>query len=169
MKNLRVCDDCHNAIKYLSKCTGRVVILRDNRRFHRFEDGLCSCGDFWWYIYSYLYHSLSYCSWKICFIWIHRQGLSLGVNLFDKWIYVNSVADMRHKVDFGMSFSHNGELLDSILGLLGIFAKAWPFLMKRLLDVQIGHIMLYFQGQHGTGASPLRYSLMQCGGGSIEA
>lgn len=37
---------------------------------------------------------------------------------------MNSVADMRHKVDFGMSFSHNGELLDSILGLLGIFAKA---------------------------------------------
>ncbi|EEE55091.1 hypothetical protein OsJ_02835 [Oryza sativa Japonica Group] len=47
MKNLRVCDDCHNAVKYLSKCTGRIVILRDNRRFHRFEDGVCSCGDFW--------------------------------------------------------------------------------------------------------------------------
>ncbi|KAF7037040.1 hypothetical protein CFC21_047517 [Triticum aestivum] len=47
MKNLRVCDDCHNAVKYLSKCTGRVVVLRDNRRFHRFEAGLCSCGDFW--------------------------------------------------------------------------------------------------------------------------
>ncbi|PWZ04010.1 putative pentatricopeptide repeat-containing protein [Zea mays] len=27
MKNLRVCDDCHNAIKYLTKCTGRVVVL----------------------------------------------------------------------------------------------------------------------------------------------
>lgn len=47
MKNLRVCDDCHNAIKYLTKCTGRVVVLRDNRRFHRFEGGVCSCGDFW--------------------------------------------------------------------------------------------------------------------------
>ncbi|GJN18214.1 hypothetical protein PR202_gb05354 [Eleusine coracana subsp. coracana] len=47
MKNLRVCDDCHNAIKYLTKCTGRVVILRDNRRFHHFKDGACSCGDFW--------------------------------------------------------------------------------------------------------------------------
>ncbi|KAG8056021.1 hypothetical protein GUJ93_ZPchr0001g32449 [Zizania palustris] len=47
MKNLRVCDDCHNAIKYLSKCTGRIVVLRDNRRFHQFEDGECSCGDFW--------------------------------------------------------------------------------------------------------------------------
>ncbi|KAF8675868.1 hypothetical protein HU200_047361 [Digitaria exilis] len=47
MKNLRVCADCHNAIKYLTKCTGRVVVLRDNRRFHRFENGMCSCGDFW--------------------------------------------------------------------------------------------------------------------------
>ncbi|CAD6237659.1 unnamed protein product [Miscanthus lutarioriparius] len=47
MKNLHVRDDCHNAIKYLTKCTGRVVVLRDNRRFHRFEDGVCSCGDFW--------------------------------------------------------------------------------------------------------------------------
>jgi hypothetical protein len=47
MKNLRVCDDCHNAIKYLTKCTGRVVILRDNRRFHHFKDGTCSCADFW--------------------------------------------------------------------------------------------------------------------------
>ncbi|KAF8695856.1 hypothetical protein HU200_036731 [Digitaria exilis] len=47
MKNLRVCADCHNAIKYLTKCTGRIVVLRDNRRFHRFENGMCSCGDFW--------------------------------------------------------------------------------------------------------------------------
>lgn len=47
MKNLRVCGDCHTAIKYVSKVTGRVVILRDNNRFHRFEDGVCSCGDYW--------------------------------------------------------------------------------------------------------------------------
>ncbi|KAJ0982335.1 hypothetical protein J5N97_010590 [Dioscorea zingiberensis] len=47
MKNLRVCGDCHTAIKFVSKCTGRVVILRDNNRFHRFEDGVCSCGDYW--------------------------------------------------------------------------------------------------------------------------
>lgn len=48
MKNLRVCGDCHNAINFVSKVTGRVVILRDNNRFHRFEDGVCSCGDYWW-------------------------------------------------------------------------------------------------------------------------
>ncbi|KAJ3702882.1 hypothetical protein LUZ61_006587 [Rhynchospora tenuis] len=47
MKNIRVCNDCHTAIKYLTKCTGRVVILRDLNRFHRFENGTCSCGDFW--------------------------------------------------------------------------------------------------------------------------
>lgn len=47
MKNLRVCGDCHAAIKFMSKCTRRVIIVRDNNRFHRFEDGMCSCGDYW--------------------------------------------------------------------------------------------------------------------------
>lgn len=47
MKNLRVCGDCHTAIKFMSKCTGRVIIVRDNNRFHRFDDGKCTCGDYW--------------------------------------------------------------------------------------------------------------------------
>lgn len=47
MKNLRVCGDCHTAIKFMSKCSQRIIILRDYNRFHRFEDGKCSCGDFW--------------------------------------------------------------------------------------------------------------------------
>ncbi|XP_051138928.1 putative pentatricopeptide repeat-containing protein At5g52630 [Andrographis paniculata] len=47
MKNLRVCGDCHVAIKFISKCTGRIIIVRDNNRFHRFENGECSCGDYW--------------------------------------------------------------------------------------------------------------------------
>lgn len=47
IKNLRVCSDCHTAIKYISKIVGRVVILRDSHRFHHFSDGLCSCGDYW--------------------------------------------------------------------------------------------------------------------------
>ncbi|XP_022856930.1 putative pentatricopeptide repeat-containing protein At5g52630 [Olea europaea var. sylvestris] len=47
MKNLRICGDCHTAIKFMSKCTGRIIIVRDNNRFHRFEDGKCSCGDYW--------------------------------------------------------------------------------------------------------------------------
>ncbi|KAI3733004.1 hypothetical protein L1987_64218 [Smallanthus sonchifolius] len=47
MKNLRICGDCHTAIKFMSKCCGRVIIVRDNNRFHRFEDGKCSCRDYW--------------------------------------------------------------------------------------------------------------------------
>lgn len=47
MKNLRVCGDCHSAIKLISKVTGRVIILRDANRFHHFKDGLCSCNDYW--------------------------------------------------------------------------------------------------------------------------
>ncbi|XP_068634096.1 pentatricopeptide repeat-containing protein At4g13650 [Aristolochia californica] len=46
-KNLRVCNDCHNWIKFVSKISGRVVIVRDAYRFHHFSDGACSCGDYW--------------------------------------------------------------------------------------------------------------------------
>lgn len=46
-KNLRVCGDCHNATKYISKITEREIIVRDSNRFHHFKDGHCSCGDFW--------------------------------------------------------------------------------------------------------------------------
>ncbi|KAF8378631.1 hypothetical protein HHK36_029980 [Tetracentron sinense] len=47
IKNLRVCEDCHNAIKYISKIVGRLIILRDSNRFHHFDGGSCSCGDYW--------------------------------------------------------------------------------------------------------------------------
>ncbi|CAG7886428.1 unnamed protein product [Brassica rapa] len=47
IKNLRVCGDCHNAMKYISKVYDREIVLRDANRFHRFKDGKCSCGDFW--------------------------------------------------------------------------------------------------------------------------
>ncbi|CAA7052746.1 unnamed protein product [Microthlaspi erraticum] len=46
-KNIRMCSDCHNWIKSVSKLLNRVIIVRDRIRFHRFEDGLCSCGDYW--------------------------------------------------------------------------------------------------------------------------
>ncbi|KAJ1259218.1 hypothetical protein BS78_10G137800 [Paspalum vaginatum] len=46
-KNLRVCNDCHEAAKFLSKMVGREIVLRDVRRFHHFVDGTCSCGDYW--------------------------------------------------------------------------------------------------------------------------
>ncbi|XP_052149666.1 pentatricopeptide repeat-containing protein At2g22070 [Oryza glaberrima] len=47
MKNLRVCNDCHAAIKAISKVTDREIIVRDATRFHHFRDGLCSCKDYW--------------------------------------------------------------------------------------------------------------------------
>ncbi|KAE8649658.1 pentatricopeptide repeat-containing protein At1g56690, mitochondrial [Cucumis sativus] len=47
MKNLRVCGDCHAAIKLIAKVTGREIILRDANRFHHFKDGSCSCRDYW--------------------------------------------------------------------------------------------------------------------------
>lgn len=47
IKNLRVCDDCHSAIKYISKLVQREIVVRDVTRFHHFKDGLCSCGDYW--------------------------------------------------------------------------------------------------------------------------
>nr|GMC76805.1 pentatricopeptide repeat-containing protein At2g41080 [Ipomoea batatas] len=47
MKNLRVCNDCHVAIKYISKIKGREIVVRDSTRFHHFKNGHCSCGDYW--------------------------------------------------------------------------------------------------------------------------
>ncbi|KAJ4851113.1 hypothetical protein Tsubulata_040707 [Turnera subulata] len=47
IKNLRICGDCHNAIKIMSNIVGRELIVRDNKRFHHFKDGKCSCGDYW--------------------------------------------------------------------------------------------------------------------------
>ena len=47
VKNLRVCRDCHHVTKLISKVYGREIIVRDRNRFHHFEDGECSCLDFW--------------------------------------------------------------------------------------------------------------------------
>lgn len=46
-KNLRVCLDCHSTMKYISRITGRYIVLKDNYRFHHFNQGSCSCGDYW--------------------------------------------------------------------------------------------------------------------------
>ncbi|KAJ8753390.1 hypothetical protein K2173_019789 [Erythroxylum novogranatense] len=46
-KNLRICGDCHNAFKYMSKLVDREIVVRDGKRFHHFRDGKCSCGDYW--------------------------------------------------------------------------------------------------------------------------
>ncbi|KAG0462681.1 hypothetical protein HPP92_021157 [Vanilla planifolia] len=47
IKNLRVCEDCHNAIKCISLIENRLIILRDSNRFHHFRGGSCSCRDYW--------------------------------------------------------------------------------------------------------------------------
>ncbi|KAL3645122.1 hypothetical protein CASFOL_010302 [Castilleja foliolosa] len=47
MKNLRICNDCHSAIKFISKLVNREIIVRDATRFHHFKNGLCSCREYW--------------------------------------------------------------------------------------------------------------------------
>lgn len=47
MKNLRVCSDCHAALKLISEVTDREIVVRDRNRFHCFRRGSCSCRDYW--------------------------------------------------------------------------------------------------------------------------
>ncbi|XP_057870853.1 pentatricopeptide repeat-containing protein At4g14050, mitochondrial [Cryptomeria japonica] len=47
VKNLRVCGDCHTAIKFISEIVKRKIVVRDANRFHHFDGGQCSCGDYW--------------------------------------------------------------------------------------------------------------------------
>nr|GMD03162.1 pentatricopeptide repeat-containing protein At4g21065 [Ipomoea batatas] len=47
VKNLRVCADCHVAIKLISKIYDREIVVRDRSRFHHFSNGACSCRDYW--------------------------------------------------------------------------------------------------------------------------
>ncbi|XP_061359347.1 pentatricopeptide repeat-containing protein At4g21065-like [Gastrolobium bilobum] len=46
-KNLRICEDCHVAIRFISKITEREITVRDVNRYHHFKHGMCSCGDYW--------------------------------------------------------------------------------------------------------------------------
>lgn len=47
VKNLRICEDCHAAIKLISAVTNREIVIRDKLRFHHFREGSCSCLDYW--------------------------------------------------------------------------------------------------------------------------
>ncbi|KAK4349322.1 hypothetical protein RND71_032077 [Anisodus tanguticus] len=40
IKNLRVCGDCHNALKIASKLVGQEIIMLDAKRFHHLNYGL---------------------------------------------------------------------------------------------------------------------------------
>ncbi|KAF9621850.1 hypothetical protein IFM89_028438 [Coptis chinensis] len=46
-KNLRVCGDCHEMAKFMSKMFAKEIVLRDSNRFHHFNDGRCSCRGYW--------------------------------------------------------------------------------------------------------------------------
>lgn len=46
-KNLRICVDCHVFAKFVAKVEQRRIVIRDPIRYHHFEDGDCSCGDYW--------------------------------------------------------------------------------------------------------------------------
>ncbi|XWS51536.1 hypothetical protein CRYUN_Cryun12cG0184500 [Craigia yunnanensis] len=45
--NLRICNDCHSVFKFVSYVYGRKIVVRDANRFHHFQDGTCSCNDYW--------------------------------------------------------------------------------------------------------------------------
>ncbi|CAA3013799.1 pentatricopeptide repeat-containing At5g39680 [Olea europaea subsp. europaea] len=47
IKNPRTCDDCHSAVKFISKVTNRMIIIRDVNCFHSFKDGCHSYADYW--------------------------------------------------------------------------------------------------------------------------
>ena len=47
MKNLRICGDCHAFAKLVAKTEGKTIVIRDPVRFHHFQDGTCSCRDYW--------------------------------------------------------------------------------------------------------------------------
>ncbi|XP_073006211.1 pentatricopeptide repeat-containing protein At3g62890-like isoform X1 [Typha latifolia] len=47
VKNLRVCGDCHEFSKMVTKVFEREIIVRDGSRFHHIKEGKCSCLDYW--------------------------------------------------------------------------------------------------------------------------
>nr|AKH05213.1 chlororespiratory reduction 2 [Monsonia emarginata] len=46
-KNLRLCEDCHSFTKLISKFAEKEILVRDVNRYHHFQNGVCSCGDYW--------------------------------------------------------------------------------------------------------------------------
>ncbi|KAL3843555.1 hypothetical protein ACJIZ3_000958 [Penstemon smallii] len=47
IKNLRICNDCHEAAKLVSRAFEREIVIRDRHRFHHFKNGSCSCMEYW--------------------------------------------------------------------------------------------------------------------------
>eukprot|EP00250_Pteridium_aquilinum_P013902 c21648_g1_i1 orf=189-3056(-) len=51
-KNIRVCSDCHQAIKVISKIERREILVKDVDCIHHFKDGACSCKDRYYVVNS---------------------------------------------------------------------------------------------------------------------
>ncbi|XVE93042.1 hypothetical protein REPUB_Repub01dG0156000 [Reevesia pubescens] len=47
-KNLGICGDCHTFAKLVAKMECRLIVIRDLIRYHHFQNGVCSCGDYWY-------------------------------------------------------------------------------------------------------------------------
>ncbi|CAN6439318.1 unnamed protein product [Victoria cruziana] len=47
VKNVSLCGDCHEFMKYASKVAQRDIFMRDSTGFHCFSGGKCSCKDCW--------------------------------------------------------------------------------------------------------------------------
>ncbi|CAI9274411.1 unnamed protein product [Lactuca saligna] len=43
----RICSGCHHLMKLTSKVSKRLITVRDAYHFHNFQDGHCSCADYW--------------------------------------------------------------------------------------------------------------------------
>ncbi|MCO5568401.1 hypothetical protein L7F22_022100 [Adiantum nelumboides] len=49
VKNLRICEDCHMTLAFISKMERRNIVCKDRISFHDFKNGKCACGNYWWY------------------------------------------------------------------------------------------------------------------------
>ncbi|CAH1414870.1 unnamed protein product [Lactuca virosa] len=43
----KISNDCHNLMKLISSSEDRLIMVRDAYQFHTFQDGRCSCADYW--------------------------------------------------------------------------------------------------------------------------
>ncbi|KAI5075823.1 hypothetical protein GOP47_0009899 [Adiantum capillus-veneris] len=51
-KNLRMCGDCHNTSKLISRIEKRDIFVNDTYGVHRFSEGVCSCDDYCYQIFK---------------------------------------------------------------------------------------------------------------------
>uniref|UniRef100_A0A0D9X7B4 DYW domain-containing protein n=1 Tax=Leersia perrieri TaxID=77586 RepID=A0A0D9X7B4_9ORYZ len=47
IKTARMCNHCHSFAKLVSKKYERHILIKDPKCLHKFEDGKCSCEDYW--------------------------------------------------------------------------------------------------------------------------